>query len=288
MSTLGAYGCASGSGRADVKILTSSSDEEIWEAAQKAMEKHDWEAARQYAKRIVDGFPQSEHGPDARVAIADAYFSQGGVGNYILAISAYRDFVTLFPQHPKSDYAQFQIAEAYFRQKNSADRDATPVIHALEEFNRLLDLYPSSPYVEQARPRISACRQSLARGSFMVGYFYQRTRKVYRAAIGRYEEVLNQYPDYEDLDEVLYRLAQCLVYTGRAAEALPHLQQLRESYPSSKWAGPAADLMAEIAERHSAPVPPQPSPSPAPSPASPTQPLPSPSPSDQAPAIEGP
>ncbi len=142
LAALWVHGCASGSGKADISILTSSSDEEIWEAGQKAAAKHNWEAARQYFKRIVDGFPQSEHGPDARVAMADSYFSQAGAANYILAISAYRDFVTLFPQHPKSDYAQFQIAEGYFLQKNSPDRDQTPVIHALEEYNRLLDLYP--------------------------------------------------------------------------------------------------------------------------------------------------
>jgi outer membrane protein assembly factor BamD len=279
-TALTSYGCASGRGKADLSILTSSSDQAVWEAGEKAAAKHDWVAARQYFKRIVDGFPQSEHGPAARVAIGDSYFEEAGAANYILAISQYRDFVTLFPQHPRSDYAQFRIAEAYFKQRNGADRDATPIIHALEEYNRLLDLYPSSPLVEEARPRIAACRQGLARGSFLVGYFYQRTRKVYRAAIARYEGVLADYPDYDGLDEVLFRLSECLVYTGRAAEALPRLQQLRETYPKSPWADNAAHLMATIAEKHSAPALPPATlpPSPAASPAA-GEPSPSPAPS---------
>lgn len=279
-AALTAYGCASGGGKADISILTSSSDQAIWEAGQKAAAKKDFEAARQYFKRIVDGFPQSEYGPSARLAIGDSYFDQEGAANYILAISQYRDFVTLFPQHPKSDYAQFRIAEAYFRQRNGSDRDPTPTVHALEEYNRLLDLYPSSPFVEKARPQIAACRQSLARGSFLVGYFYQRTRKVYRAAIARYEELLTDYPDYDGLDEVLYRLAECLVYTGRAAEALPRLQQLRETYPNSPWADNAAHLMTTITEKHSAPALPPATlaPSPAAAPAS-QEPSPAPAPS---------
>jgi outer membrane protein assembly factor BamD len=286
LAGLWAHGCASGGGKADISILTSSSDEEIWEAGQKAVAKHDLEAARQYFKRIVDGFPQSEHGPEARVAIADSYFNQGGGANYILAISAYRDFVTLFPQHPKSDYAQFQIAEGYFQQKNTPDRDPTPVTHALEEYNRLLDLYPSSPYVEKARPRIAACRQNLARGSFMVGYFYQKTRRVYRAAIARYEDVIKDYPDYDGSDEVLYRLSECLVASGRAPEALPHLQRLRETYPTSRWAAEAAKLVAQIEAMRAAPVPPVASPEPPA--ATVPQPQASPSPSPKPPGVEAP
>ena len=52
----------------DVSTLASSSDQIIWEAAQKAIQDHSWETARQYLKRIVEGFPQSEYGPAARLA----------------------------------------------------------------------------------------------------------------------------------------------------------------------------------------------------------------------------
>jgi outer membrane protein assembly factor BamD len=281
---LAAYGCAS-SGKADVTIMTSSSDEVIWEAGQKAVSKRDYDVARQYFKRLIDGFPQSVHGPEARVAVADSFFYQQGAANYVLAISGYRDFVTLYPQHPKSDYAQFQIAESYYRQRNTPDRDQTPTMHAVDEFDRLLDLYPSSPYAETARQRIIACRQDLARGSFIVGYFYQRTRKACRAAISRYETVLKDFADYNGLDEVLFRLGQCLVTSGRAPEALPHLQKVLEDYPQSPFAGEVRQLLAVVAATKTAPTPPNPLPSPSPAPATVgavRAPAPSPSPSSAA------
>ncbi len=258
-------GCSS-RGDVDIATLASSSDQIIWEAGKKAFDKKQWEAARQHFKRIVDGFPQSEHGPDARIGLADSYFLEGGSASYILAIADYRDFLTLYPSHPKSDYAQFMLAESHFRQRNGPDRDQTETEKALVEFQRVLELYPSSGYAETTRSRIVACRQSLARAEFLAGYFYQRTRQACRSSLIRYQYLLDEYPDYSGLDEVLFRLAECLQSTGRGGEALPHLARLLEEYPNSSWAGPARQLMASAA---ASPQTPSPRPSPTPTPPSP-------------------
>jgi outer membrane protein assembly factor BamD len=243
-----AVGCASG-GEPDIATLASNSDQVIWEAGQKAFEKKQWDNARQHFRRIVDGFPTSEFGPPSRLALADTYFLEGGTGNYILAVSAYREFLTLYPSHPRSDYAQFQAAEAFYKQRNGPDRDQTPTLKALEEYQRLLDIYADSGHAEKARERIVELRQSLARSEYMAGFFYQRTRQACRAAIARYEGILSEYPDYNRLDDVLLRLAECLDMTGRPTEAQPHLARLLAEYPDSEHAEEARQLMAALATR---------------------------------------
>lgn len=253
----------------DLETLSSASDDIVWEAGEKAAAKKDWESARQYYRRIIDAFPQSPHQPPARIGVADTYFNEGGTGNYVLAVSAYREFLTLYPQHPRSDYAQFMAAESYFKQKNSPDRDQTATGQALEEYERLLDVYPQSQYVEKTRERIRECRQTLARSHFQVGYFYQKTRRSWRSAIGRYETVLSQYPDYERVDEVLFRLGQVLSFSGRYAEARPHLARLRNEFPQSPFVAEADKLEATFPA--SAPAAP---PAPSPAPASPPSPQP--------------
>jgi outer membrane protein assembly factor BamD len=279
----------------DIATLTSNSDQVIWEAGQKALEKHDWESARQHFKRIIDAFPQSQYAPAARLALGDAYIKEGGTANDILAIGAYRDFLTLYPSHPKSDYAQFQIGESYFRQKSGADRDQTQTIHALEEYQRLLDIYPESSYLEKTRDRIKELRQQLARAEYMAGYFYQRTRQWCRAAVARYQGILKEYPDFGDLDLVLLHLAECLHAEGRTAEALPQLGRLLEDFPQSDQADTARALMETWSQEPAVPAPASavptpgasalPTPSPAPaavppaSPAAPPMPGPAPSPS---------
>jgi hypothetical protein len=45
-------------------------------------------------------------------------------------------------------------------------------------------VYPNSTYVETARLRVANLRQYLAKAEFHAGYFYQRTRRALRSAIG--------------------------------------------------------------------------------------------------------
>ena len=228
----------------DLEALSSASDQIVWEAGEKAVQKKDWDSARKYFRRLIDAFPQSEHQPGARIALADTYYEQGGTANDVLAVSSYREFLTLYPQHPKSDYAQFRAGESYFAQKNTPDRDQTATQQALEEYQRLLDVYPESQYVEPTRDRIKACRQMLARAHFGVGVFYQKTRQAWRSAIGRFEIIVKDYPDFERFDEVLYRLAACLGYSGRYAEARPYLARLKSEFPNSAFIKDADKLEA--------------------------------------------
>jgi outer membrane protein assembly factor BamD len=247
----GLGGCASGG--VDTASLSSSSDAIVWDAAQKAYQKKQWDNARQYYKRIVDGFPNSEYGPGARLGLGQSYYEEGGTGNYVLAVAALREFLTLYPSHPRADFAQFLVAEAYYKQKNGPDRDQTQTKKALDEYERLLDIYASSSEVEKARNRIRECRESLARSEYLVGWFYQKGRQAWRAAILRYEGILSDYPDYEKLDEVLFRLSECLDAAGRRAEALPLLDRLLGEYPQSPYVDDARKLKDEVTQRISSP-----------------------------------
>jgi len=157
---------ACGKQEVDIATLASNSDQVIWQAGQKALKGKQWDVARQHFRRIVDGFPQSPLVPEARIATGDAYFTEGGMANYTLAAGQYREFLTVFPSHPRGDYAQFQIGESYFNQKNSPDRDQTQIAQALDEYMAFLDRYPDSPLAKTAKERVKACRSSLARSEF--------------------------------------------------------------------------------------------------------------------------
>ena len=249
--------CAGACGRQEIDIATlaSNSDQVIWTAGQKALKGKQWDIARQHFRRIVDGFPQSPLVPQARIAVGDSYFNEGGAASLTLAAGQYREFLNVFPSHERGDYAQFQIGESYFNQKNSSDRDQTQVAQALEEYLAFLDRYPDAPLAKTARERVKTCRGSLAKSEFGVAYFYQRSRRAYRAAIPRYEDILKNYPDFDQTDETLLRLGQCLALSGRIAEAAPVLARLLDEYPDSPFVKEARAMMAPSVDPKASPGP---------------------------------
>ena len=227
----------------------------MWEAGQKAAAKSNWESARQHFKRIVDGFPQSQHGPEARLALGDSYFKEGGTGNYILAISAYRDFLTLYPSHPKSDYAQFQVGEGYFLQKSGPDRDQTNTQKALERVPaapRVVSRPPPTPS-RRGRASTTAARAWPGPSTWRGTSTSARARPT--APPSRATRASSRtIPTTKSSTRSFSSMAQCLVFLARKAEAAPQLDRLLSEYPQSSRANEAKALQEQLAREGVAPV----------------------------------
>ena len=226
-----------GPGEGDEKLLALGRD---------ALEREKWEEARGYFQQLLDSYPRSQLAGDARLGVADSYFSQKGSGNLVLAIAEYRDFLTFFPNHPRADYAQFQIGYGHYRQIHSPDRDQDPTALAIEEFEKLVELYRNSRYAEEGRKLLEECYETLAESEFQVGLFYLQIRKACRAAIVRFNEVLEKYPGYKRSDELHFRLGSAYQMCGQLDEALPHFQRVVDNYPDSEFREEAQTILATL------------------------------------------
>ena len=180
-ATLAAPACGSRQ-LADVPT-GAQADRRLLALGQQSLEDRDWETARTWFRQLLDSYPRSQFAGDARLGIADTYNNQRGAQNALLAATEYRDYLTFFPNHPRADYAQFQIAYGHFRRRRSADRDQEDTRLATEEFRKLLDLYPNSRYAEDARRHLAECEEDLATSMLLKAEFYQDHRKWCRGAI---------------------------------------------------------------------------------------------------------
>ena len=54
-----------------------------------------------------------------------------------------------------------------------------------------------------------------------------------------YEQILQQFPDYGRLDEVIFRLGTALIDAGEGAQAVNHLNRLVSDYPNSRYVADA-------------------------------------------------
>ena len=238
-------GCSSRSALEQVP-RGAQGDVRLMELGRISLQDKKWEDARSYFRQLIDSYPRSELAGDARLGIADSYFSEGGSASLILAIAEYRDFLTFFPNHPRADYAQFQVANGYYRQIRSPDRDQEPTETAIEELEKLIELYRNSRYAEEGRGLLADCRQRLAESEVNAAEFYLEVRKFCPGAIPRLQGVISRFPEFEQMDRVHFLLAEALARCRRPNEAMPEYQKVIENYPQSALVTEAQVALEEL------------------------------------------
>jgi len=221
--------------------------QQVYDMAMQKIAKKKYYTARTMLQEAVPRIPPDDRDllPKIQLAIADAFFKDGGQLNYGEALNQYRTFLTYYPNHESADRAQFMVGMSLFEQALSPDRDQALTRQAIQEFQKVATVYPTSPYVAQGKERIEACYNRLAEHERLVGRFYQK-RKKYNAAIDRYRAVLEGYPRYTQTSQVLFDIGKCLLRVGNRPEAEEFFTRLFQDQPNSALSRRAKDLLAEF------------------------------------------
>jgi outer membrane protein assembly factor BamD len=189
---------------------------------------------------IIDNYPYSDYAVMAELRIADAYFDDK---RYDEALSYYRDFSDLHPQHSKVPYTILRSALCHYEQITTVNRDQSPSHEALTHLDRLLRSYPYSPEAIEGEAIMYKLRSSLSRNMIQIGDFYLK-RHEFQAAAERYREVLNHYPGLGLDAEALYKLGVCYENMRREDEALRLFHVVIENFRDSAAAREAANRIA--------------------------------------------
>ncbi len=163
------------------------------------------DSALEAFRELKDKYPYSPYAITAEIRIADALFKKA---LYDEAFAAYSEFERLHPKNPEIPYVIYQKGMCHFEQVTTIDRDQSPTLLAKEEFERLLKKFPSTEYARMARIKIRECYIFLARYELYVAHFYFK-KKHYRAAMGRYQYILENYPDLGQYQEAVEYLSRC-------------------------------------------------------------------------------
>ncbi len=187
---------------------------------------------------IIDNYPYSDYAVKAELQIADAYFSDK---RWDEALSYYRDFGDLHPQHEKVPYTILRSAKCHYEQISTINRDQTSAKEALHFLELLLRNYPYAPETREGEEMMHELRTRLAKNVLMTGDFYLG-RDEYQSAAERYRTVLNVYPGLGLDAEALFKLGVCYENLKRADEALRLFHVILENFSDS--------LHAREARRH--------------------------------------
>lgn len=143
------------------------------------------EALRRY-NDIRQRFSYSSLAIEADLRVADIYFKQH---NYAEAQMAYEAFREQRPQHEKSDYVIYKIGMSIYHQlPETIDRDLSLAPKAIEAFDDLINNFPLSTHVAEAKERRFELESKLVEKVKYIADFYYK-RKNYLSALERYQSL---------------------------------------------------------------------------------------------------
>ncbi len=128
--------------------------------------------------------------------------------------------------------AQYRVGMAHFRMMAKADRDQTEARLAEVELKEFMVKYPEDPLTIRAKARLREAQEVLAEGEFETASFYLM-RGAYRAARGRYKEIIEKYPNFSEGDQALFGMGQCLDRMKIPKESIPYYSRLLRDFPLS-------------------------------------------------------
>ena len=188
-------------------------DKQLYDKALDATKHGRFDVARLDLQTLLNTYPESQYQMRAKLAVADSWYKEGGTPALTQAEQEYRDFITFFPNAPEAAEAQMRIGDIFFRQMDKPDRDYAKAVHAEGEYRRMLQDFPESTLVPDAKQRLREVQEVLATREAAIADFYA-THANWPATIARYQTVADTYPQYSHMDEVLIGLGN-----GYEAEA---------------------------------------------------------------------
>jgi outer membrane protein assembly factor BamD len=169
----------------------------------------------------------------------------------IQAGQAYQDWLTFFPTDPLADAAMMKVAETEMRQMGLSDRDITHARKAEQRLKALLQQYPQTKLRPEVMERLREVQDNLAMHNLQIARFYYETR--YKTKKGglkgsqdRLKEIVEKYPNFCLMDEVLFRFATTFQEEEEPDEAAKYYQQLVRDYPNSEFVEKAKEQLNVI------------------------------------------
>ncbi len=231
-------------------------DRELFAAGTRYARKGDYEGARLLFGVIINTYPESPFLPYAKLAIADTFYLEGTTSALIQAGAAYQEWLTFFPTDPLAERAMLKMAEGEMRQMGRPDRSIEHARKAEQRIKAALQQFPQTPMRPDFEVRLREVQENLAMHSYQVGNFYldRYNRQIApnpKGAQSRYREIVEKYPAFSLMGDVLYKLGVTYVQEEEPDEAAKYFQQLVRLHPNSEFAEKAKEQLEAIG----APVP---------------------------------
>ena len=212
------------------KEIELDSPKALLEEGIKAIKLNQELRAQSLFKQLVEDFPDSKERIQALLLIARSHYS---FEEYEEAKFHFQKFIDLYPVHKNTHRAYFFKAMSDYQRVDLALRDQTTTKEARGGFQQLINRFPKSQYVKQAKQKLSECDFKLAKNTFEVGKFYYRTGS-YLSAISRFKDLLKDHSRQMFFDEAAFLLAESHYHEQSFKNAFLLYKKFTKEYPRSR------------------------------------------------------
>ena len=182
---------------------TQQPDKILFDKAVKDLEKGRYEIARITLNTLINTYESSEYLAKAKLAVADAWYREGGARGRAQAEAEYKDFILFYPTMPEAAESQEKLCIIHYKQMDKPDRDSNEALRAEQECRQVLTQFPNSKFAPEVEQLLRNVQEVLATSEMGVGDFQHR-RGALASAANRLGGVVDQYPLYSRADEALW------------------------------------------------------------------------------------
>src|SRR5436190_13908245 len=230
-------------------VNSKQPDKVLFDRAMDAMGHRKYDIARLSLQTLINTYPDSEYIARAKLGIGDAWYNEGGSTALAQAEIEYKDFITFFPNMPEAAEAQLKVANIHYRQMEKPDRDYTHAKRAEDEYKQLIQQFPDSQLVPQAKQKLREVQEVLGEREYRIGRFYY-LRESYIAGIARLKTLTDTYPLYSKSESALYMLGDSYEHQIDLTRASKRLPESAKGKVLQEFAENAAKAYNRIVTRY--------------------------------------
>ena len=225
-----------------VKIDPSSKTvEELYNNGVDALNQKRYKLAVEQFDAVEQNYPYSSWAVNAQLMHGYTEYLQN---HYTESVGALDRYIQLHPTSANVSYAYYLRALSYYEQIADIQRDQKGTEQAMAALQDVVSRFPDSAYARDSRLKIDLCRDHMAGKEMEIGRWYEG-QKLYGAAIGRFQRVIDDYQTTNHTPEALHRLTEIYLMLGLTDQAQRTAAVLGHNYPGSPWYEDSYSTLAE-------------------------------------------
>jgi len=186
------------------KVLKSDDINYKYEQAVKYYKNAEFNKALPIFNELLPIFKGTNKAEEIAFYFAYTHYS---TGDYLMASYLFNRFTINFPRSKHVEECKYMIAFCHYEEAPEFSLDATNTSLAIDKFQEFIDRYPNSDRVERCNELMDELRLNLSRKAFANAKQYHTTEN-YRAAIIALDNVLIDYPDVENRQEIYFLILE--------------------------------------------------------------------------------